>query len=115
MVGAERCTASGSVSENTSAASVGPVVGSRREAAFHLAAEIVCVDEVDGQFIIVAIALLAIDHPYIPFEPIMEKTGPLPKHFFQQIRMLVRVRTFNDDNHLANSFDNQWSGPQPSS
>jgi hypothetical protein len=50
--------------------------------------------------VVVAIALLTIDNPHIPFEPVVEESGALPEHFFQQIPMPLRVRPFNDNNHL---------------
>jgi len=29
----------------------------------------------------------------------VEESGPLAKHFFQQIRIPVRIRTFDNDDH----------------
>jgi hypothetical protein len=42
----------------------------------------------------------------------VKESGPLPKHFIEQIPIPMRVRFFNNDDHLANSLNNLQSEPQ---
>ena len=72
IVGALRLTASGTVSEKISLKRVGPCRWHHTRAAPIVAAMMICMDDVDGPFVIVLVALLAVCDLNVPTEVIVQ-------------------------------------------
>jgi hypothetical protein len=104
IVGALTLTASGTVSEKISPKRVGPVVGKRRRAAPNPAPMMICIDDVDGPFVIVLVALLAVCDLNVPTQVIVKDSSAQTEHLLKQVGMPFGVMRFNDDDHDGNTF-----------
>jgi len=64
----------------------------------------ICIDDVDGPFVIVLVALLAVCDLNVPTQVIVKDSSAQTEHLLKQVGMPCGVMRFNDDDHDGNTF-----------
>jgi hypothetical protein len=70
----------------------------------------ICIDDVDGPFVIVLVALLAVCDLNVPTQVIVKDSSAQTEHLLKQVGMPCGVMRFNDDSGTVSRIvcDNRW-------
>ena len=60
---------------------------------------VIRINEVNGAFVVVFVALLSVDHLNIPAETIAKNARPQSEHLVHQVRVLASIVRFDRDYH----------------